>query len=343
VYQKYFKELDLVSSLLSFYFKGSTPFCVIPPLMIVDIYLKYNLFIPFETRCCSNHFSDGNSIDDEIIKNIPLSKKQVKLEGENVKKLFELFRERERLTESLFMRFNNLVSFGEKICFSYTGFTKDEFTLILNTLKSLNNSPARIKEQALAIYLFWLESGIQQTLISTIFDLNSRQKVSDYCAQVRISLIKDFVPIYLGSNHLSREEFLQKNTIFSKSLFNMTDDLLCIIADGTYIYCQKSSNNKLQRILWSGHKKSPLIKPFVVCSPNGFIIDVYGPYAATENDASILINLLENNKELKSLLKKDDVIVLDRGFRDACVELKNKHELIPKMPACKNTIMLTSP
>jgi len=185
--------------------------------MIVDIYFKYNLFIPFETRCCSNHFSDENSIDDEIIKNIPLSKKQVKLEGEDVKKLFELFRERERLTESLFMRFNNLVSFGEKICFSYTGFTKDEFTLILNTLKSLNNSPARTKEQALAIYLFWLKSGIQQTLISTIFDLNSRQKVSDYCAQVRISLFKDFVPIYLGSNHLSREEFLQKNTIFSKS------------------------------------------------------------------------------------------------------------------------------
>lgn len=172
------------------------------------------------------------------------------------------------------MRFHNLVSFGEKIRFSYTGFTKDEFTLILNTLKSLNNSSARTKEQALAIYLFWLKSGIQQTLISTIFDLNSRQKVSDYCAQLRISLIKDFVPIYLGSNHLSREEFLQKNTIFSKSLFNMTDDQLCIIADGTYIYCQKSSNNKLQRQLWSGHKKRPLIKPFVVCYPNGFIIDV---------------------------------------------------------------------
>ena len=80
VYQKYFKELDLVSSLLSFYFKGSTLFCVIHPLMIVDIYLKYNLFMPFETRCCSNHFSDENSIDDEIIKSIPLSKKQVKLE-----------------------------------------------------------------------------------------------------------------------------------------------------------------------------------------------------------------------------------------------------------------------
>ena len=40
---------------------------------------------------------------------------------------------------------------------------------------------------------------------------------------------------------------------------------------------------------------------------------MFRPYAATENDASILINLLENNKELKSLLKKDDVIVLDRG------------------------------
>jgi hypothetical protein len=105
------------------------------------------------------------------------------------------------------------------LCFSYTELTKDEFTLILNSLISLNNSPVRSKEQALPIYLFWLKSGIQQSPIATIFGLDSRQRVADYCAQTREALVKDFVPQYLGANHIDRDTFLQKNTVFSKTLF----------------------------------------------------------------------------------------------------------------------------
>jgi len=86
--------------------------------MIVDIYLKYNLFIPFETRCCSNHFSDVNSVDEELIKNIPLSKRDVKIDGDDLKKFLESLRERERLTGNVFSRFKNSVSIGEKLCFS---------------------------------------------------------------------------------------------------------------------------------------------------------------------------------------------------------------------------------
>ena len=304
--------------------------------MIVDIYLKYNLFIPFATRCCSNHFSDTNSVDEELIKSIPLSKKDAKIDGDDFKKFLELLRERERLTGNVFSRFKTSVSIGEKLCFSYTGFTKDEFTLILNSLTSLNNSPVRSKEQALAIYLFWLKSGIQQSLITTIFGFDSRQRVADYCAQTREALVKHFVPQYLGANHINREAFLLKNTVFSKRLFDLNDSQLCLIADGTYIYCQKSSNNRLQRMLYSGQKKRPLIKPFLVCCPNGFIVDVYGAYVATQNDASILLHLLDSNKEFCGLFRENDLLILDRGFRDACTTLKTRYKLITKMPACND-------
>ena len=60
---------------------------------------------------------------------------------------------------------------------------------------------------------------------------------------------------------------------------------MVFIADGTYLYCEKSSNNMLQRELYSGQKKRHLIKPFVICASKGFIIDVFG---ATDNDAKIL-------------------------------------------------------
>ena len=45
------------------------------------------------------------------------------------------------------------------------------------------------------------------------------------------------------------------------------------------------------------------MKPFVICTANGRIIDVYGPYPAKANDASILEHILRTNQDLKSLLK----------------------------------------
>ena len=173
-----------------------------------------------------------------------------------------------------------------------------------------------------------------QSTVNAIFGLDMRQKISEYCDQARDALKKDFVPQYLGANHRTRDQFLDKNTIIAETLFDMEKSQLCLIADGTYIYCQKSSNNKVQRKLWSGHKKRPLIKPFMVCCSNGYIVDVYGPYSATENDASILLNLLELNQELKNLVKPKDFLILDRGFRDCIDDLKQKYHLIPKMPAC---------
>ena len=302
-------------------------------MQIVDIYIKFNIFIPLGTRCCRTHFDQSKYVSEIEIKNITIIKPQVKLFGDHVKTFFQLIRQREK--SSLFNKFSNYPTIRERLCFSHTGFTKDEFYLILNELKSLKNSPQRSREQALAIYLFWLKTGIAQNTINAIFGLDMRQKISDYCGQVRGSLIKEFVPQYLGSCHRTRENFLVKNISIVKTLYDMEEDQLCLIAYGTYIYCQKSSNNKLQRKLWSGHKKRPLIKPFVICCSNGYIVDVYGPFAATENDARILLHLLDSNKELKALIKPNDLLILDRGFRDACGELKNTYHLIPKMPACK--------
>lgn len=35
--------------------------------------------------------------------------------------------------------------------------------------------------------------------------------------------------------------------------------------------------------------KLPLCKPFSVCTTDGFIIDVFGPFYAKQNDAQILL------------------------------------------------------
>ena len=154
------------------------------------------------------------------------------------------------------------------------------------------------------------------------------------CQQVREALKKDFVPKYLGCSSLNRNQWVDKNTELVKELYSLTDDQFCLIADGTYVYCQKSENNKIQRLLYSGQKKRHLIKPFVVCASNGYIIDVYCPFAATANDASILLFLM-NNSSLKNMALPNDLFILDRGFRDALKDLTEKYGLITKAPACK--------
>ncbi|RMZ97819.1 Vacuolar sorting-associated 13C [Brachionus plicatilis] len=74
---------------------------------------------------------------------------------------------------------------------------------------------------------------------------------------VRNAMIKDFVPNYLGAKRFSREQWLEQNTEMVKTLFYLDDNQLAIIADGTYCYCQKSSNNMIQRKIYSGHKNRP--------------------------------------------------------------------------------------
>ena len=133
-------------------------------------------------------------------------------------------------------------------------------------------------------------------MISTFFNIEYRQTISNICSQVRNSMLKDFVPKYLGANRFSRQEWLYHNTDMVKTLFDLRDDQIVFIADGTYCYCQKSSNNMVQRKLYSGYKKRPLIKPFVITTSTGKIFDVYGSYAATDNDASIMEHVLKVDK-----------------------------------------------
>ena len=249
------------------------------------------------------------------------------------KTIFDGFRETFKHTSSIFARFETTDLLSCKYCFDITGFTKVEFEFILNELRSLNNSTNRTKAQALAVYLFWLKTGLSQEMIAKIFGINNRQMISNYCASVRDAFKKDFVTQFIGINCLSRTRWLEKNTEIATTLFQLNEDQFCVIADGTYCYCEKSENHKLQKKLYGGQKKRHYIKIFIVCTTNGYIIDCFGWFPAVENDASILSKLMKTNNDMKSIMEPNDVILLDRGFRDCIKELKEDYHVIPKTPA----------
>ena len=67
---------------------------------------------------------------------------------------------------------------------------------------------------------------------------------------------KSFCKKFLGTSSLERENFLLHKNPISSILYDLNDFKLVLIADGTYLFCEKSLNNDLQKQLYSRQKKS---------------------------------------------------------------------------------------
>ena len=77
--------------------------------------------------------------------------------------------------------------------------------------------------------------------------------------------MQDFVPNHVGFQHVSRETILaQHQTAVATELLTNGPDQIVRIADGTYFFCQKSSNSEFQRRTYSQHKRRHLVKPMII-------------------------------------------------------------------------------
>ena len=197
----------------------------------------------------------------------------------------------------------------------------------------MRETEIRTKNQALAVYLFWLKTGLNQRQIAAHFGIESHFEVFRYLNQVRKALVEDFVPKHLGIKHMDRQGWLEQNTKIAKELFAQDENQLIIIFDGTYCKIEKSSNYYFQRITFSGQKGYNLVKPFVCTATNGRILDIFGLHPANDGDGDILKDVLEKDSSLKEFLKSNDILILDRGFTRVSNFLKEVHGLTPMIPS----------
>lgn len=151
--------------------------------------------------------------------------------------------------------------------------------------------------------------------------------MSKYLNIARTALSNDFTPNHLGFNHLNRQQILDRHTPTSKLLFG--GDVV-LIWDGTYLYIQKSGNHDFQRKSYSMQKHRCLVKPMIVITPDEYIIEIYGSFKATENDATILNQIMDSPDSPR--LEENDIFLLDRGFRDSLPILR-RHKIIGHMPS----------
>ncbi|CAF4439115.1 unnamed protein product, partial [Rotaria magnacalcarata] len=193
---------------------------------------------------------------------------------------------------------------------------------------SLRNTQLRSSYQAIGCLLVKLRLGLSNSVLSLLFSLPDVKAVSRVLDSARTSLMEHFVPRYLGFQHISRQDVIDKHTrpLAARLFTKPGDNNAILILDGTYVYVQKSANNIVQRKTFSLHKGRPLIKPMMLVSTDGYIISAIGPYLANarNNDASITKHIMLNNREgIIDWLEPNDVLIVDRGFRDSLPLLNN--------------------
>jgi len=282
---------------------------------IIYAFVHFNIFIKQGTRCCGRHLDNNMNLRKDEYNNI--SSRQIPIE-KYVFKMLYLLKEKCKNDYNkccIFDGFKNIDNLDDRFIFKITRWNKLQFVTFSSYITSINNTTGRTKNELIAIYRFWLFKGIDQTSLAMFKTDTDQQQISRYLEQIRIAIERDFVPFFLGVKSRSREFFVGHNTLASKTIYGLNDSTLCIVADGTYIFCVKSSNNSFQYKSFSMQKDSHLIKPFLIICPDGYIIDSYGPFPANKNDSSIFNSIINTDNDLRDLMIPfQTVVIVDRGL-----------------------------
>lgn len=215
----------------------------------------------------------------------------------------------------------------------YTTFTQAEFFQLLSELNYLNErmGPDDAAD-ALFMYLLKLRTARSYKEVGSFLKM-TRQTVTRRIQEARESLKNDIVPNYLKVNR-SREELASHKTVLIHAFFDEgVDGAIHLILDGTYVYIEKSKAHVHQKNTYNSHKKRNYVKIMVGTTPDGLIVFTDGPFMAKDNDATITNTLLSEANSKLNKLQPQDVVIVDRGFRDCMTELKNCGFIV-KTPSC---------
>ena len=278
-------------------------------------FVKFQVIIKPGLRHCGYHLNDIGVLKDEIFEKLPLKKIEdtSNFNGKAIKILLSLssviIRE-----SGIFDKFKNLANVDNDFCYKITQWSKNRLIKFSKYITSINDTDGRTKEQMIAIYRYWLRRGLDQCSLAMFKNTTSQQQISHYLKQIRLAIHKDFVPFFLGARSRNREYYLQCNNITTNLLFDLKKNDLAIFADATYTRLEKSANNEFQYRCWSQQKLDLLVKPFLICCADGYIIDCYGPFQANLNDAKIFEYILKTDIDLLQLLLPNQTYTfLDRG------------------------------
>lgn len=287
----------------------------------VNVFAEQRIYIPENVRCCRHHLDEYGMIPTILLHGLPYINRPIVIKGNQMlpflNKLADAAAEK--------TRFVNEKSLKAELYPVLTSLTKEQFDdMFIFCDPAFQNGKVRyVCKKDLLMFLCKLRQGLSDEFLSIIFDYSSRQTVSSVIHYVRISLIGRFVPGNIGPRSITRHNYIAQHvTEFSNILYNPhpNDPKAIAIVDSTYCYIHKSSNFRVLRQSYSFHKQRHLLKPTLVVAPDGFILDIFGPYFSDSrnNDAEILRhNFEEDGNALRDWFENGDIMLVDRGYRDA--------------------------
>ena len=272
------------------------------PRDIIYAYMQYGIFIQNGTRVCTDHLKPDNM----LIKRDNFAQIQTIARPQTIENIVALANKCILVAKktTMFADFRDIKYLDDLQCIKVTGWSKNELIQFSSHVLGINDTALRTKYQLIALYRYWLRTGIDQTSLASLFGENTKQwQISDFLDEIRTAIYKHFVPKYLGASK-EREFYLKFNTMMASRINNqaLPSDNLILVADGTYHKIEKSANNEMQYKIYSSQKSENLFKPFVICCADGYIVDCYGPFAANKNDATILNYIIETDNYLQALL-----------------------------------------
>ncbi|CAC5378166.1 unnamed protein product [Mytilus coruscus] len=131
------------------------------------------------------------------------------LHGSDITEL--LNRVRGTLTLNGKLNFDCSHSLSEEEYQRFTGLTRNQFEAVANTVTDLRKSEIRYVKTCLAILLVKLRTGLTNSILATLFSLEIHHIQKETHA-ARSSLMKSFVPSFLGFQHMSHEKFTRDHT-----------------------------------------------------------------------------------------------------------------------------------
>ena len=97
----------------------------------------------------------------------------------------------------------------------------------------------RSARSALACLLMKLKLGLSNSVLASMVGITDKREMSHIISGARIALAQHFVPHYLGLEHLTRQDVIDKHTSPIASRLLTEGQVPCLLVlDGTYLYIQ---------------------------------------------------------------------------------------------------------
>lgn len=302
----------------------------------VNVFVARNIYIPESVRSCVHHIDNRGFILAPLMAGLRFVNRPYVLGGQQLQLFLHKFRNAAMNNN----KFEDEDSFTDTDFQYITSLTKEQFR---DMFALCDRAPCQggyryINKKDLVMFLCKMRQGLSDEYLKVIFQYSNRQVTSLAVATVRQSLMLRIVPQNIGFDSITREEFIARHvTEFANELYNPTPHIPVVIVciDGIYSYIDKSSNFRSLRQSYSMHKGRHLVKPALLVAPDGYKLDIHGPYFSDSrnNDAAMLNNEFQKDVDrMREWFPEGSIVVVDRGYRDA-TDLLQHLGISWKMPA----------